>query len=216
MQDMHAYTGRIGSWYIDRNGIYSYNPNNDGPASGVALLKRGLLIDNAPSTLNQVLTPVTKKPVYDGDLRITVGTFTVNAEGSNTDGTVDSTTDDGSTTSSDITFTGSSTGFSVYNNGLMRTFGAIINGAEIVNGQIKKATITDAKINRGTITSATINSASINNARLNSATVGTLTGGSISGATISGGTISGTNINGGTIKGATLTTGNTTITGGGI
>lgn len=226
MQDMHAYTGRIGSWYIDNNGIYSYNPWKDGEKVGVALIKNGL----EPADGGEITIPNTKIKVHNRDLRITVGTFSIDTIVTTDDDTYeefvlntdDSThANDGSwypdpndphdgnnytvdgnsnftTTQTNITFTGSSTGFSVYKNGLMRSYGAIIRGAKITEGYIK-----NASINKGTIKGATISSAYISSAK-----VGTLTGGTISGAKITGG-----NIHGGTITGAKITGGSITVAG---
>ena len=132
--------GTLGGWYIDRKGIYDYNPDIVGTRSGMALLSNG--DDSDPA------------------IRIAVGTFEI----TKTDGTIE-----GEEGEDDVKFEVQSStgkGFFVDKNGVMKCTGAImisstISSATINDATISRGTITNATINKAKISSGTINSATI-------------------------------------------------------
>lgn len=197
MQDMHAYTGRIGSWYIDKYGLYSFNPQGNG-GTGLALLKSGIhKPDDSTNYDHPVDVPYkANEKMYDKDLRITVGTFD----------TLPATSEQVSDTDENnqpvvVTYTnaGTTTGFSVYKNGLMRAYGAIIAGVQIDNAKITNVNITSGKIAGFTISG---------NKLTNGGTI-------ISGSVLKTGNLQATGgkIGGWTINASSLTNGSATLSG---
>lgn len=191
-RDIYAYSGRIGRWYINNNGIYSFNPRPGATTGkkGVALVAFGM---DRPANGKDVFTvPNTKTPqtVNNTNLRITVGQFAITTK--TTSGEID---EDGDTTSIEFTTAElDQPGFAVYDNGLMVAYGAIIRAGEFTNATIKNASIDQGTIKNVNIEDAAIKRGTITNAKIKSASVGKLTGGTITGATIKGGTITGATI----------------------